>query len=212
MKASDKSLLDNFSNMQEEFNSSNNRTLRDVDKIFDKNIKDLLSSLQYFNDEYVVIDIRKLDKEFEELKNKLNSAKENHSEKYVKKFSKEKELLNHTMYNFFKDKLLKGSEIKRKMSADIKHSLDRICDFDIMSIDEEIDNIVYNFKVDFEMKYINNEYSKDDFNKIMRSFKHSLIGEIRDMLISSIGELQDIVSRYATKSYEIVDHYKKVKR
>ena len=54
------SLLDNFANMQEEFNSSNNRMLRAVNSIFDNEFKDLEGSLNYFNGEYVVIDKRNL--------------------------------------------------------------------------------------------------------------------------------------------------------
>jgi len=209
MNAQD-SLLGNFSSMHDEFNSSNNRTLRDVDRLFNNNLDDFLSSLIYFNEEYVIIDIRDLNKEFAELKNNLENVKTAHVSKFKKRFFKEEGVLKQSMCSFFKNKLLKGEECRRKMSRDIKKSLDKMCDFNIMGLEEEVDNVIYNFKVDFEMKYINNEYCKDDFNKIVRSFKHSLVGDIRDVLVSSVGEMQDIVSRYASKSYDIIDHYREM--
>lgn len=205
-------LLNNFKSMQEEFISSNNRTIRGVEKLFDSNLDYFLSSLYSFNDEYVVIDIRELKDVFEKLKNELNEVKTAHTSKYLKKFNNEKELLNNRMCSFFKDKINKGSNCKRKISSDIKQSLDKMCDFDIMGLEEDVDNVVYNFKVAFENKYINNEYCKDDFNKIVRSFKHSMIEESRDLFVCSTGELQNIVSRCIDKSYNIVDHYKVMKR
>ena len=204
------SLLGNFSSMHDEFSSSNNRTIRNVDGLFENNLNDFLSSLIYFNDEYVVVDIRELNTMFDGLKEELDNIKAAHVLKYNKKFVKEEMILEQVMCSFFENKLIKGEECKRKMSSDIKKSLDKMCDFDIMALEEEVDSTIYNFKVSFEMKYITNEYCKDDFNKIVRTFKHSLVGDIRDMLISSVGEMQDIVSRYATKSYDIVDHYREM--
>lgn len=210
MNAND-SLLNNFLSMREEFSSSNNRILRDIDRLFDVNLSDFLASLNYFNEEYVIIDIRDLDKEFSGLKESLENAKAAHVSKFKRCFDREEIILEQNMCGFFKNKLLKGDGCKRKMSCDIKKSLDKMCDFNVMGLEEEIDNIIYGFKVDFEMKYISNEYCKDDFNKIVRTFKHSLVNEIRDLVVNSVGEMQDIVSRYANKSYEIIDHYREMK-
>ena len=98
------------------------------------------------------------------------------------------------------------------MSCYIKHSLDKMCDFNILSLEEEIENAFYDYKVDFEAKYISDEYCKDDFNKIIRTHRHCLMEEIRDKSIHTVGEMQEIVSRYAEKGYMIVDHYKVSKR
>lgn len=204
------SLLANFTSMQEEFSSSNNRALREVKRVFESNLDDLLSSLKYFNDEYVVVDIRDLVKEFDVLKNRLKEIWNKHAANYTKKFEKEKNLLKQEMCSFFKEKYVKGQECKRKMSCYIKNSIDKMCDFNIFSLEEELDNAVYDFKVDFEMKHIDGEYCKDDFNKIMRTFKHTLICEIRDKAVSTVSYLQDIVSRYAEKGYQIIDHYKEL--
>ena len=208
MNAAHNNLLSNFISMQEEFNSSNNRAIREVSKLIDNNLEDFLSSLKYLNDEYVVIDVRDLEQEFESLKSELKDVWNIHVLKYCKNFNKEKKLLKQELCSFFKEKLLKGSECKRKMSCYIKRSLDKMCDFNVVSLEEEIDNVIYNFKVNFEYKYLHDEYCKDDFNKIVRTFKHMLMSEIRDKTISTVSDFQDIVSRYADKGYEITDHYR----
>lgn len=205
-------LLDNFSRMKEEFSSSNNRMNRDVSKIFENSLSDLTSSLEYFNDEYEILSVSKLNEICNEFEKKINEIKVAHESKYLKKFDKEVELLRLSMGNFFKNKLVKGDNSKKKMSCEVKNIVDKICDYDILSLEEEIDNFVYNFKIDFEMKYINNEYCKDDFNKILRSFEHCLVSDVRSEVVSSIGEKQDIVSRYALSAYNIVDHYRSAQR
>ena len=135
-----------------------------------------------------------------------------HISKYIKVFNKEKELLKLEMCSFFKNKLVKGDNAKKKMSCSIKKSLDRMCDFNVMNLEENINSLVYDFKKNFEYNHINNEHCKDDFNKVVRTFKHSLVEEIRDLLVNSCGETQNIVSRYADKGYTIINHYRKIKR
>lgn len=206
------SLLDNFSRMKEEFSSSNNRMNRDINKLFENSLNDLESSLEYFNDEYEILSSAKLNEICNEFKKKINDIKVTHESKYLKRFNKEVELLRMSMGNFFKNKLIKGDNTKKKMSSEVKSIVDKICDYDVLGLEEDIDNFVYNFKVDFEMKYINNEYCKDDFNKVIRSFEHCLVSDVRNEVVSSIGEKQDIVSRYALSAYTIVDHYRSVQR
>lgn len=212
MNAAHNSLLENFTSMQEEFSSSNNREIRDVYRLFDNNLDDLLSSLKYFNNEYVVIDVRELDKLFNKLRDKLKEVWTAHVSMYTDNFDKVKDLLKQELCSFFKEKLAKGDSCKRKMSCYIKRSLDKMCDFNLVALEEELDNAIYNFKVDFEMKYLNDEYCKDDFNKIIRAFKHTLMLQIREETIRAVGDVQDIVSRYADKGYQIVDHYRTIKR
>lgn len=206
------SLLDNFSRMKEEFSSCNNRMSRDISRLYENSLNDLMSSLEYFNDEYEILTRDKMKELHDKFKNSIEEIKVAHEDKYVKKFNKGIELLKISMSNFFHNKLIKDDCGKKKMSNKVKDIVDSICDYDVLGLEEDIDNLVYNFKVNFEMNYINNEYSKDDFNKIMRSFEHSLVSDIRNKVVTSIGEKQDIVSRYALTAYNVIDHYKDMKR
>lgn len=206
------SLEDNFSRMQEEFDSSNNRVKRDVDATFTSNLNDLVSSLKFFNGEYKLLNSGQLKNILENFVKVIVKIKSIHFAEYETKYQTELITLKQQMCVFFTKRLVKGDSLKRKLSSNIKDSLDNICDFNIMKLEEEINDCIYNFKIDFENKYINDEYSKDDFNKIIRSFKHSLMNDIRDFLVDSIGEKQDIVSRYSTNANTIVEHYRTIKR
>jgi len=202
------SLLDNFSSMHDEFSSSNNRMIRSINAIFDNEFKDLEDSLDYFNGEYLVIDKRELKVLIAEFKEKLLNDKVAHIKNYQKSFSKEVELLKFTMCNFFEKKLVKGDNSKKKMSSEIKKIVDKMCDLNILGFEEELDEDVYNFKINFESKYIRDEYCKDDFNKVIRSFEHSLFEELRGLVLNSLTEKQEIVSRHARDAYDIIDGYR----
>lgn len=202
------SLLDNFSSMQEELNSSNNRMLRSVNNIFDSEFKDLEESLDYFNSEYVVIDKRELKAPVDELKEKVKEDKLEHIVKFQKVFDKEVESLRKAMCSFFDLKLGKGDNAKKRMSCEVKNIMDKLCDFNFIGFEEELDIDIYNFKVNFEMNFINDEYCKDDFNKIIRSFEHSLFEKLREALACSVMEKQEVVSRHTAEGYLIVDSYR----
>ena len=58
------------------------------------------------------------------------------------------------------------------------------------------------------MRYISDEYCKDDFNKIVRSFEHSLFEKLREEIAHSVMEKQEVVSRHTSEGYEIVDSYR----
>lgn len=206
------SLLDNFASMHEEFNSSNNRLMRAIDEIFESELKDLEESLDYFNCEYLVVDKRKLVVIIGKFKETLKNEKVAHVLKYQKVFDKEVEVLKQSMCNFFEKKLAKGDNAKKKMSSSVKDVVDRMCDFNFIGFEELIDTEVYNFKVDFEMNHIRDEYCKDDFNKIIRTFEHSLFENLRSKIAVSVIDKQEIVSRHTMKGYEILDSFKKPKR
>lgn len=211
MKAHD-GLLDIFSNMKDEFISSNNRIMREIDEVFECELKDLCSSLKIFNDEYELFSKNELSEEINNISGKIMNLKITHAAKYKERFDRELDLLEKQMCNFFNNKLIKGDECKKKMSNEIKDIVDKICDFGMLSFDEDISDEMYNFKVKLETNYVNSEYSKDDLNKIIRSSKHCLQQKLRDHVLNSINEKQEIVSRYASKAYEIVDHYRVMKR
>jgi hypothetical protein len=206
------SLLEHFSCMHDEFNSSNNRMKRAIDEIFEKEIQSLRDSLDYFNYEYLVVDKRKLDIIIDELEKNLKNDKIAHVSIYESSFNREAASLKQSMCSFFELKLTKGDNVKKKMSAGVKKIFDRMCDFNFLGFEEKLDNIIYNFKVDFEMKYIKDEYCKDDFNKIIRSFEHSLLESLRSVVANSGLDKQEIVSRHTMKGYEILDAYRKSKR
>ena len=205
-------LLELFSNMKDEFNSSNNLIMREIDHIFKCELGDLSSSLTMFNDEYGLLSESQLQQEIRNLCEKIFKLKVTHASKYNAKYDRELANLEKNMCNFFNNKLVKGKECKKKMSNEIKDIVDKICDFGILSFEEDIADEMYNFRVNFEMNYINSEYSKDDLNKIVRSSKHCLIQKLRDHMLNSVNEKQEIVSRYASKAYEIVDYYNEIKR
>ena len=202
------SLLDNFSSMHDEFSSSNNRMIRSINTIFDNEFKDLEESLDYFNGEYLIIDKRELKVLIEGFKERLLKNKVAHIQNYQKLFTKEVELLKITMCNFFEKKLVKGDNSKKKMSVEIKKIVDKMCDLNILGFEEELDEVVYQFKVDFECKYVRDEYCKDDFNKVIRSFEHSLFEELRGLVLNSLTEKQEIVSRHARDAYDIIEGYR----
>lgn len=206
------SLLDNFSNMHDEFNSSNNLMTRGLDEIFVTSVSDLRDSLDYFNGEYLVLDKRILNTLMDGLKKNLLDSKIAHVLKYIDNFSKEANILRQTMCNFFILKLAKGDNTKKKMSSGVKKIIDRMCDFNFIEFEERIRGIIYQFKIAFENEYVRDEYCKDDFNKIVRSMEHSLIDDLRSKVAESIIAIQEIISRYTTRGYEIIDAFKALKR
>ena len=206
------SLLDNFSSMHEEFSSSNNRMIRSMNSIFDNEFSDLENSLDYFNGEYLVIDKRDLVVLLADLKKKLLEDKIAHVTKYQKSFAKEVDLLKMTMCNFFEKKLAKGDNAKKKMSSEIKEAFDKMSDLNLLGFEEELNDIIYNFKVDFECSYIRDEYCKDDFNKIIRTFEHSLFERLSSLNASALIDKQDIERRYAIKAFDIIEGYRNKKR
>lgn len=211
MKAHD-SLLDLFSNMKDEFVSSNNRIMREIDEVFECELRDLSSSLRIFNDEYGLFSGHQLKEEIKKISDMITNLKITHASKYNERFNRDLDLLEKQMCNFFNNKLIKGEECKKKMSNEIKDTVDKICDFGMLSFDEDIADEMYNFKVRLESSYVNSEYSKDDLNKIIRSSKHCLQQKLRDHMLNSINEKQEIVSRYASKAYDILEHYRVMKR
>lgn len=202
------SLLDNFSNMHDEFNSSNNRSMRGIEELLVNEISDLEDSLNYFNGEYLVIDKRELKEKIKELQGKLSLVKEAHILKYYKNFNKEIGALKQSMCSFFDMKLVKGDSSKKKMCGEVKKTFDKMCDFNFIVLEEDLDTVIYDFKVDFEMKYIRDEYCKDDFNKIMRSFEHSLFEGLRSKTAYSVMDKQEIFRRHTTFAYQIIDGYR----
>ena len=211
MKAHD-SLLDNFSGMQDEFNSSNNRSFRAVDSIFEREIKDLKESLDYFNAEYLVIDKRNLEQLLKDFETKLNEIKVAHVTKYQTCHEKSSNVLKQSLCNFFDLKLAKGDNVKKKISCEVKKIFDSMCDFNFIGMEEDLDTEIYNFKVNFEMEYVRDEYSKEDFNKIIRSFEHCLVDNLRSVIASLVIEKQEIFSRNVGKAYQIIDGFKKKNR
>lgn len=206
------SLLDNFSGMQDEFNSSNNRFNRAIDKVFKEEFKDLRESLDYFNGEYLVIDKRDLKEILDKLEKQINDTKVAHVLNCQRNFNREVNYLKQHMCNFFEQKLVKGDNQKRKISCEVKKVFDKMCDFNFIGLEEELDSDIYNFKVNFEMNYIRDEYCKDDFNKIIRSSQHSLLDKLRSRVADSVREKQEIFSQNVTKAYNIIDGYRKKKR
>ena len=206
------SLLDNFSSMQAEFNSSNNRALRAIEIIFDEEFGDLENSLDYFNGEYLVVDKRKLVAMMAEFRRSLAGCNEAHDERCKINFNRESEHLKQTLCNFFEKKLVKGNGTKKTICSEVKDTFDRMGDYNFIGLEELLDTVIYNFKVKFETDYINDEYCKDDFNKILRSFEHSLFDRLRSKFSLSVAEKQEIFSRYVLKAYEILDLYKNDKR
>jgi len=206
------SLLDNFSNMHDELNSSNNRMSRMIVEIFYNEIKDLESSLDYFNGEYLLVDKRNLRLLVDKFRKHLIEIEFAHFERYKKNFSKEVDFLRPTMCNFFDKKMNKDGCDKKKMSSGIKKVVGKMCDFNFIGFEEELNNPIYDFKVNFEINFIRDENCKDDFNKIIRSFEHSLLDKLRSEIAYSAAEKQEIVSRYAAKGNEIVRAFKTKKR
>ena len=206
------SLLDNFSSMQAEFNSSNNRALRAIASIFAEDLTDLENSLDYFNGEYLVIDKRNLMTMLNGFKQSLSNCNDAHDTRCKLNFNRESEHLKQSLCNFFEKKLSKGDNSKKTICGEVKNIFDTMCDYNFIGLEELLDSEIYNFKVKFETNYINDEYCKDDFNKILRSFEHSLFDRLRSKFASSVVEKQEIFSRHTLKAYEILDLYKNDKR
>lgn len=205
------SLLDNFSSMQDEFNSSNNRMIRDIGDIFVNELKDLLESLNYFNGEYLVIDQRKLIEKIKIFEANIVSWKLAHVAEFQQNFTKEVEVLKQIMCCFFEKKLIKVDCKKIKMNGEIKKIIDRICDFNMFCFEDGLKEKIYNFKSDFERENIHDEYCDDDFRRIIKSFEHSLLEKLRSRVANSMLDKQEIVSRHISKGYEIIDMFKGTK-
>ena len=206
------SLLDIFSSMQEEFNSSNNRMVRDIGDIFSNELKDLEESLDYFNCEYLVIDKRKLVEIMNALQQKMEEIEVAHVSRFQVKFDKELEMLKQMMCNFFESKLEKGECMKKKVNCEIKKVVDRLCDFDVLGLEGELNNLIYDFKSGFERAYVRDEYCDDDFNRIVKSFAHELVDDLRSRAAQGMLDKQEIVGRHISKGYEVLELYNKPQR
>ncbi len=204
------SLLDNFSSMQDEFNSSNNRNNRDIDSVFKKNFGILRDNLEYFNDEYEVLSKEGIMEDFDYLKERILEVKKKHFTINDKEFFKEMEFFKISMCSFFEEK------IKNMDNTRIRHSVRKLinkwCEYDIFSLEEDLADCIYNYRVNFEMAHIDNEYCKEDFNKVLKSFEHDLINDLRSGMFSFMAERQEIVSRYINKAYDIVSDYRRIGR
>lgn len=206
------SLLDNFSGMQDEFNSSNNRSERAFAEIFIREGHDLEESLTYFNCEYLAVDKRKLIKLVKGLEERLNETEVAHMTKYQTNFEKKSGVLKQCMCNFFDLKVCKGDNVKKKISCEVKKVFDNMCDFNFIGLEEDLNTEIYNFKVNFENEYVRDEYCKDDFNKIISSFEHSLIENLRSQAAESLKDKQEIFSRSVSNAYKIIDGFRNKKR
>ena len=60
--------------------------------------------------------------------------------------------MKRAMCDFFDTKVEKGDCVKKKMSCEVKSIIDKICDFNFIGFEEELDTDIYNFKVNFENK------------------------------------------------------------
>jgi hypothetical protein len=201
-------LLDYFSGMKQEFISNNNRVLRNVDVLVNENIKHIHECLCVLNRDYELMGNKVLNMEIEKFSESIKNLKVIHVSRYLKKYSKELEILESSMSNFFNNKVILSGETRRRLPNDIKKSFNRLCEFDILQLEEDFDNLVYDFKSNFENKYISSDYSKDDFNKVVRTFKHDLLEQVRSEIIDSIAMNQDILSRYISRAYDIVENYR----
>ena len=67
------------------------------------------------------------------------------------------------MCNFFEKKLAKGDNAKKKMSSEIKEVFDKMSDLNLLGFEEELNDIIYNFKVAFECNYTTFNISKTHF-------------------------------------------------
>jgi Zn-finger nucleic acid-binding protein len=193
--------------MHDELNSSNNRMNRSSITIFSSESKDLAESMDYFNGEYVVLDKRELDKILSKFKEGLAKDYAYHFIQYQEKFKRQADNLERAMLLYFEEKLNKGDNHKKTMSSQIKKIVDTMCDFNFIGFEEILKDDIYNFKVGFEIDNMKDEYSIDDFNKIIRSFEHTLLEHLRFEIAASINEKQEIVSRYASKAYEVIEQY-----
>ncbi len=212
MRAAQSSLQQRFTAMQEEFISSNNCTIRELEQLLNNHMEDMHASLKYFNEEHVVVDLRILNQLFKVYKGSLENINNLHNTMYKEAFCKELDRLKLSMCKFFKVKLEKGDNTRRKFSSDIKSSIDSMCDYNFLELIEKIKKTDYDFKVAFEREYIRDEYCKEDFNKIIKSFEHLYFEQLSGVLGKSVSDMMGIIERYENIGYEVINHYRKMQR
>jgi hypothetical protein len=146
------------------------------------------------------------------LKQKMEEIEVAHVSRFQVKFDKELEMLKQMMCNFFESKLEKGECMKKKVNCEIKKSVDRLCDFDVLLLEGELNNLIYDFKSGFERAFVRDEYCDDDFNRIVKSFAHELVDDLRSRAAQGMLDKQEIVGRHISKGYEILELYNKPQR
>ena len=91
--------------------------MREIDEVFECELRDLSSSLKIFNDEYGLFSNHQLKEEIKKISEMITNLKITHASKYNERFNRELNLLEEQMCNFFYNKLIKKNGTKDKLGA-----------------------------------------------------------------------------------------------
>ena len=73
------------------------------------------------------------------------------------------------------------------------------------SVVRKYEDDLIDFAGEFGYRYINSEDAHEDFNRIIRSLKYSLMCDLKKAIASSIDDKENITSRYNTIYKEILN-------
>jgi flagellin-specific chaperone FliS len=199
----EESLQNAFIDMSSEFYVNHRKICREITTIFNDEIVHFKQLLLAFNDEHACLQPEQIDGVVQKVKEIFNNSRVILVEDYEVKFSENVEELTRSMYDFFVKKL--NNKNPKNPSREINERLKEMCKFDCFLIEDRIEDDLIDFAGDFGYRYINSEAAHEDFNRIIRSVKYSLICDLKKAIASSIDDKENITSRYNTIYKEILN-------
>ena len=166
-----------FIDMSSEFYVNHRKICREITRVFNDEIMHFKQLLLAFNDEYGCLESDQIDAQVQKVKEIFNNSKVMLVEDYEVKFSRNVEELTRSMYDFFVKKL--NNKSPKNPSKEINERLKDMCKFDCFLIEDKIEDDLIDFAGEFGYRYINSEDAHEDFNRIIRSLKYSLMCDLK---------------------------------
>lgn len=192
-----------FIDMSSEFYVNHRKICRDITSVFNNEIMHFKQLLLAFNDEYGCLEPEQVDAQVQKVKEIFNNSRVMLVEDYEVKFSRNVEELTRAMYDFFVKKL--NNKSPKNPSREINERLKDMCKFDCFLIEDKLEDDLIDFAGEFGYRYINCEEAHEDFNRVIRSVKYSLICDLKKAIATSIDDKENITSRYNTIYKEILN-------
>ena len=196
-------LKNTFIDMNSEFYVNHRKICREITSVFNNEIMHFKQLLLAFNDEHKCLEADQVDSVVQKVKEIFNNSKVMLVEDYDIRFVRNVDDLTRSMYDFFVKKL--NNKNVKNPSREINEKLKDMCKFDCFLIEDKLEDTLIDFAGDFGYRYINSEDAHEDFNRIIRSIKYSLMCDLKKAIASSIDDKENITSRYNTIYKEILN-------
>jgi flagellin-specific chaperone FliS len=196
-------LKNTFIDMNSEFYVNHRKICREITSVFNNEIMHFKQLLLAFNDEHNCLEADQIDSVVQKVKEIFNNSKVMLVEDYDIRFVRNVDDLTRSMYDFFVKKL--NNKNAKNPSREINEKLKDMCKFDCFLIEDKLEDTLIDFAGDFGYRYINSEDAHEDFNRIIRSIKYSLMCDLKKAIASSIDDKENITSRYNTIYKEILN-------